>query len=54
MVDSILEGVLAQFHNAADEINLDTKYRDYLTTWKTIFQTHFPVEMDDGGDRVAV
>ncbi len=52
MVDSILEGVLAQFHNAADEINLDAKYRDYLTTWKTIFQTHFPVEMDDGSVRM--
>ena len=52
MVDSILEGVLAQFHQAADQMGLDDRYREYLTSWKTVFQTQFPVEMDDGSTRI--
>ena len=52
MVDSILEGVLAQFHQAADQMGLEDRYREYLTSWKTVFQTQFPVEMDDGSTRI--
>ena len=46
--DGILASTLAQFHQAADAIGLSEQYRAYLTSWKTVFQTQFPVEMDDG------
>ena len=52
MADNILDGVLAQFHHAADQIGLEDRYRRYLTTWKTVFQTQFPVQMDDGSTRL--
>mgnify|MGYP003335859711 CR=1 FL=1 len=48
----ILATTLAQFHEAADRIHLPASYRDYLTSWKTVFQTQFPVEMDDGSVRM--
>ncbi|MGE3856278.1 MAG: Glu/Leu/Phe/Val dehydrogenase [Dehalococcoidia bacterium] len=48
----ILATTLAQFHEAADAIGLDDRYRAYLTSWKTTFQTQFPVEMDDGSIRI--
>ena len=44
----ILASTIAQFDKAADAIALDQRYRDYLKSWKTVFQTQFPVEMDDG------
>ena len=50
--EGILASTLAQFHAAADAIHLDDRYRAYLTSWKTIFQTQFPVEMDDGSIRI--
>ena len=50
--EGILASTLAQFHQAADVIDLAPRYRDYLTSWKTIFQTQFPVEMDDGSIRI--
>ena len=50
--EGILPTTLAQFHEAADTIRLDDRYRAYLTSWKTVFQTQFPVEMDDGSIRI--
>ncbi len=50
--EGILETTLAQFHLAADAIGLSDRYRAYLTSWKTVFQTQFPVEMDDGSIKI--
>ena len=50
--EGILASTLSQFHRAADAIQLSPRYRDYLTSWKTIFQTQFPVEMDDGSVKI--
>ncbi len=50
--DGILASTIAQFHQAADAIDLPERYRAYLTSWKTVFQTQFPVEMDDGSFKI--
>ena len=50
--DGILATTLAQFHEAADAIQLSDRYREYLTSWKTVFQTQFPVKMDNGSIRI--
>ena len=50
--EGILASTLAQFHAAADTINLSDRYRAYLTSWKTVFQTQFPVQMDDGSIKI--
>jgi glutamate dehydrogenase (NAD(P)+) len=50
--EGILATTLAQFHEAADRIGLSDRYRAYLTSWKTVFQTQFPVEMDDKSIRI--
>ena len=49
---SALDSALTQFHAAADRLALGDSQRDLLTAFKTVFQTEFPVEMDDGGFRV--
>jgi glutamate dehydrogenase (NAD(P)+) len=49
---SALVSALHQFHAAADRLGLSDKHRELLTSFKTIFQTEFPVEMDDGTIRV--
>ncbi|MDA0366591.1 MAG: Glu/Leu/Phe/Val dehydrogenase [Chloroflexi bacterium] len=46
-MDSILESALAQFHHGADHVQLPDRYRELLTSFKTTFQTQFPVELDD-------
>lgn len=51
-MEPILAGALVQFHEAADQIGLSGEMRDYLTSFKTVFQTQFPVEMDDGSIRM--
>ena len=51
-MEPILSGALAQFNEAADQVNLPDQMRDYLTSFKTVFQTQFPVEMDDGSIRM--
>ncbi|TAK74935.1 MAG: Glu/Leu/Phe/Val dehydrogenase [Dehalococcoidia bacterium] len=51
-MEQILSGTLAQFNEAADQIGLADEMRDYLTSFKTVFQTQFPVEMDDGTMRM--
>ncbi len=50
--EGILATTLSQFHSAADAIGLEDRYRAYLTSWKTVFQTQFPVEMDDGSIKI--
>lgn len=50
--EGILASTLAQFHSAADSIDLSDRYRAYLTSWKTVFQTQFPVQMDDGSIKI--
>ena len=52
MADSALDTALRQFHAAADRAGLDDSQRVILTSFKTVFQTEFPVEMDDGSFRV--
>ncbi len=50
--NSALHSALRQFHAAADRIGLADQQRDILTAFKAIYQTRFPVEMDDGSFRV--
>ncbi len=47
-MEAILSGALNQFNEAADQISLSDDLRGYLVSFKTVFQTQFPVEMDDG------
>lgn len=52
MAESALDTAIQQFHEAADRAGLDTSQRQILTAFKTVFETEFPVEMDDGSFRV--
>jgi glutamate dehydrogenase (NAD(P)+) len=52
MPESALDTALKQFHHAADRARLDDSQREILTAFKTVYQTQFPVEMDDGTFRV--
>jgi glutamate dehydrogenase (NAD(P)+) len=47
-MEAVLQSAMHQFHGAADQLRLSTRHRDYLTSFKTVFMTEFPVEMDDG------
>ena len=49
---SALVSALHQFHAAADRLELSDKHREMLTSFKTVFHTEFPVEMDDGSIHV--
>ena len=51
-MEAILSGALNQFNEAADQISLSDDLRGYLVSFKTVFQTQFPVEMDDGTVRM--
>ena len=51
-MEAILAGALSQFNEAADQLHLPDDMRGYLTSFKTVFQTQFPVEMDDGSMRM--
>ncbi len=51
-MDAILSGALTQFNEAADQLKLSDDLRAHLTSFKTIFQTQFPVEMDNGSTRI--
>ena len=50
--DSALDSALQQFHRAADRLGLSDKHREILTAFKTVYETEFPVELDDGTFRV--
>lgn len=52
MAESALDTAVQQFHEAADRAGLNTSQRQILTAFKTVFETEFPVEMDDGSFRV--
>src|SRR5262245_60493139 len=49
---SALDSALTQFHAAADRLRLDDSDRGLLLAFKTVFQTQFPVEHDDGTFRI--
>lgn len=51
-MEPVLETAMSQFHSAADRIRMDDGMRDLLTSFKTVYQTEFPVDMDDGSTRV--
>ncbi|MEZ4502533.1 MAG: Glu/Leu/Phe/Val dehydrogenase [Dehalococcoidia bacterium] len=50
--DLTLDNAMRQFHRAADRLRLSDKHREILTSFKTVFETEFPVEFDDGSFRV--
>ena len=50
--ESALGSALHQFHAAADRLELSDRHRDLLTAFKTVYETEFPVELDDGSFRV--
>src|SRR5690606_20553367 len=52
LMEPVLETAMAQFHKAADQVGLTDQHRELLTSFKTIYQTEFPVEMDDGTFRI--
>ena len=45
---SLYEGVVRQFHKAADIMELDSSIRDILSMATNEIIVHFPVKMDDG------
>jgi len=51
-VEAVLETAIHQFHRAADRAELGDDMRALLTSFKTVYQTEFPVDMDDGSVRV--
>lgn len=51
-MEAVLETAISQFHAAADRIDLDDDMRDLLTSFKTVYQTEFPVDMDSGRTQV--
>jgi len=51
-VEAVLETAMRQFHRAADRLQLSDSMRGLLTSFKTVYQTDFPVNMDDGSTRV--
>ena len=51
-MEAVLETAISQFQRAADRIGLDDDMRGLLTSFKTVYQTEFPVDMDDGHIRV--
>ena len=48
MAECALDTAIKQFHEAADRAALDASQREILIAFKTVFETEFPVEMDDG------
>jgi glutamate dehydrogenase (NAD(P)+) len=50
--EATLGSALEQFHRAADHLRLSDKHREILTSFKTVYETEFPVELDDGAFKV--
>ncbi len=50
--DATLHTALEQFHRAADHLKLPDKHREILTSFKTVYETEFPVELDSGSFKV--
>jgi glutamate dehydrogenase (NAD(P)+) len=51
-VEAVLETAISQFNRAADRVRLSDDLRELLTSFKTVYHTEFPVDMDDGRTRV--
>ena len=51
-MEAVLETAMRQFHQAADRVRLADGMRELLTSFKTVYQTDFPVNMDDGSTKV--
>jgi glutamate dehydrogenase (NAD(P)+) len=51
-MEPVLQAAMEQFHLAADHLHLADRHREVLTSFKTVYQTQFPVEMDDGSFHV--
>ena len=51
-LEPVLETALRQFNQAADRLGLRDDLRDMLMSFKTIYQTQFPVDLDDGTIRI--
>jgi glutamate dehydrogenase (NAD(P)+) len=51
-VEPVLQTAMSQFHRAADRVALDDDLRELLTSFKTVYQTEFPVDMDSGHAKV--
>ncbi|MPZ98776.1 MAG: glutamate dehydrogenase [Dehalococcoidia bacterium] len=51
-MEPVLETAMKQFHRAADQVGLSDQHRELLTSFKTIYRTQFPVEMDDETFRI--
>ena len=51
-MEPVLETAMRQFHRAADRVQLSDEMRELLTSFKTVYQTDFPVNMDDGTTKV--
>jgi len=51
-MEAVLETAMSQFHRAADRIRLGDDMRELLTSFKTVYQTEFPVDLDSGRAKV--
>jgi glutamate dehydrogenase (NAD(P)+) len=51
-VEAVLEAAIRQFHEAADRARISDPMRELLTSFKTVYQTEFPVDMDEGYTKV--
>jgi glutamate dehydrogenase (NAD(P)+) len=51
-MEAVLETAISQFHRAADRLHLEDPMRELLTSFKMVYQTEFPVDMDSGRTRV--
>jgi len=51
-MEPVLETAMRQFHQAADRAQLRDEMRELLTSFKTVYQTDFPVNMDAGITKV--
>ena len=45
---SVLDAAMDQFHHAADRMDLADGDRELLTSFKMVYHTQFPAELDDG------
>ena len=51
-MEAVLETAIHQFNRAADRIRLDDDMRELLTSFKMVYETEFPVDLDSGRVKV--
>lgn len=51
-LEAVLEAAMRQFDQAADRVALGDDMRELLTSFKTVYQASFPVDMDSGRSKV--